>query len=66
MTQQRLGDGVGLAGAQVSTFERTGQLPSTRDGFPEWRRELQKALEAAGAEFIDDGSGPGVRLRKSE
>lgn len=54
------------AGLHITTVQRmeTGRGPVS--GNIRSIRRIQEALEAAGAEFIDDLKEPGVRLRASE
>jgi transcriptional regulator with XRE-family HTH domain len=59
-SQQTLAEHAGVGMMTVHQFERDGSQPrrATQD-------VVQRALEAAGVEFIDaNGGGPGVRLRK--
>lgn len=56
-----LAEAAGVHRNTISNFE-TGRY----GGEPEKLAAIQRALEAAGVEFIpENGSGPGVRLRKS-
>ena len=75
MTIEQLRAARGLLGwSQSELAERAGlSLPTVKrleGGFgprvsDEARAKLQRAIEAAGIEFIDEnGGGPGVRLRK--
>jgi transcriptional regulator with XRE-family HTH domain len=55
---RELGEMAGVAANTVSRFE-TGKSR----GYADTVAKIQKALEAAGVEFIDEnGGGPGVRL----
>lgn len=52
-----------LAGVSVSTLKRaegTIQPPASADAIA----AIRSALESAGVEFLDNGAGPGVRLRR--
>jgi predicted transcriptional regulator len=53
------------AGVSVATIKRIESAPEIR-GTVETLRRIQKALEAAGVEFISEEgtTGPGVRLTK--
>ena len=60
MTQPQLAKLAKLGLSTIVDFERTRRQVSM-----EAIRAMQRALEHAGAEFIDEnGGGPGVRLRK--
>jgi transcriptional regulator with XRE-family HTH domain len=60
MTQPQLANGAQVGLSTVVDFERERRSVSK-----EAIEKMQKALEAAGIEFIEEnGGGPGVRLRK--
>jgi hypothetical protein len=60
MTQPQLAKFAKLGLSTIVDFERTRRQVSM-----EAIRAMQRALEQAGVEFIDEnGGGPGVRLRK--
>lgn len=60
LTQPALAKAAGLGLSTVVDFERDRRQVS-----PQVVAAIQQALEAAGVEFIaENGSGPGVRLRK--
>lgn len=64
MPIDQLGEAAGVRAMTVSSFERGNDAYASTIG------KLQAALEAAGVEFIPDGSpsgggGPGVRLRRA-
>ena len=60
-SQSELAAHAGLSLPTVKRVEAEGRLRVSDDA----RTKLQKALEIAGVEFIDEnGGGPGVRLRK--
>jgi len=60
-SQSELAAHAGLSLPTVKRVEAEGRLRVSDDA----RAKLQKALEIAGVEFIDEnGGGPGVRLRK--
>ena len=62
LSQNQLSD---LAGIGVRTVKRI-ELADELSGSARTNWKIQKALEAAGVEFIpaEEGKGPGVRLRK--
>jgi len=61
-TQQKLAVAAGVAVSIVTSFER-----SWRCNYPETIQAIQRALESAGIEFIDEnGSGAGVKFRKGK
>jgi transcriptional regulator with XRE-family HTH domain len=54
------------ADVSVPTIKRLEASEGLLGGRSETGEKIQKALQAAGVEFIDEnGGGPGVRLRKS-
>lgn len=60
LSQDQLAAAAGVARATVADFERGSRRP-----VPNNLAAIQRALEAAGVEFIaENGGGPGVRLRK--
>jgi transcriptional regulator with XRE-family HTH domain len=60
MTQPQLASASGLGLSTVVDFERSRRAVSS-----DAVQAMRKALERAGAEFIEEnGGGPGVRLRK--
>jgi len=71
-TQPKLADAAGVVVSTVAGFERSWRVvsspalrPSART--PETIQAMQRALEAAGVEFIDEnGSGAGVKFRKGK
>src|SRR4051794_29775287 len=60
MEQETLAETAGVSVATIRRMERFDGPISARTGT---LRQLQRALEAAGVEFIDDGR-PGVRVRE--
>lgn len=63
-TTEELAEKAGLASRTIKRFEQENGVPASRSAT---LVEIQKALEAAGIEFIgapDDG--PGIRLRRAE
>ena len=60
MTQPDLGGRAGVGLSTVVDFERERRAVSAGSV-----SKLRAALEAAGVEFLDNGAGPGVRLRKA-
>ena len=61
-TQKKLADAAGVRRSAVSSFELSWRAPA-----PETIHAMQRALEAAGIEFIDEnGSGAGVKFRKGK
>ena len=54
------------AGLHITTVQRMEMGRGPVNGNIRSIRRLQEALEAAGAQFIDDDREPGVRLRASE
>ena len=65
-TQRQLAGAAGLKWDQVGRFEAQGSDLPTYRGFNR-AAKIRVALEAAGVEFfVDNGAGPGVRLRNSE
>ena len=64
----RLATVSGAAPHVIRYFEESGRVTKFRDPVTdsELMCEIRATLEAAGVEFIDNGMGPGVRLRKAE
>ena len=61
-TQQKLAVAAGVGVSIVTTFER-----SWRCNYPDKIQAIQRALEDAGVEFIEEnGSGAGVKFRKGK
>ena len=61
-TQTTLADAAGVAVTTVTSFERSWKVLT-----PETIQAIQRALESAGIEFIDEnGSGVGVKFRKGK
>lgn len=61
-TVRDLAEKAGVSVATINRFETGGAvtIAATRDA-------IQRALEAAGAEFLpENGGGPGVRMRKEQ
>lgn len=54
------------AGLHITTVQRMENGCGPVNGNIRSIRRIQEALEAAGADFIDDDRGPGVRLRAPE
>ena len=54
------------AGLHITTVQRMEAGRGPVNGNIRSIRRLQEALEAAGAQFIDDDREPGVRLRASD
>jgi len=71
-TQSKLADAAGVVVSTVASFERSWRVvssPALRPPArtPETIQAMQRALEAAGVEFIDEnGSGAGVKFRKGK
>jgi hypothetical protein len=65
---ERLGAASGVYGSVVYAFEANGRVinPIDRSRPVDRIAAIQAALEEAGIEFIDNGSGPGVRLRRED
>jgi len=62
LTQPALASVAGLGLSTIVDFERS-RRPVSNEAI----HTIRKALESAGAEFIDEnGGGPGVRLRKRQ
>jgi transcriptional regulator with XRE-family HTH domain len=62
-SQSELAARAGLSLPTVKRVEADGRLRVSENA----RHKLQKALEAAGVEFIhENGGGPGVRLKKRQ
>ena len=61
-TQQRLAVAAGVAVSTVASFERSWKVVT-----PETIQAMQRVLEAAGVEFIDEnGSGAGVKFGRGK
>ncbi len=61
-TQQKLADAAGIGVSTAISFERSWRVAS-----PATIQAIQRALEAAGIEFIpENGSGVGVRMKKGK
>jgi transcriptional regulator with XRE-family HTH domain len=61
-TQQKLADAAGIGVSTATSFERSWRVAD-----PKTIQAMQRALEAAGVEFIpENGSGVGVRLKKGK
>lgn len=59
-TQAKLAEAAGVGVSTVTSFER-----SWRCNYPDTIQAIQRALEAAGIDFIaENDGGPGVRFRK--
>jgi transcriptional regulator with XRE-family HTH domain len=61
-TQTELAERAGLSAPTIKRLE-AGFGPAVSDGV---RAKLRYVLEQAGVEFLDDGDGLGVRLRKQK
>ena len=63
VSQWELADLAGIGAATVKRIEAASEIRGSADTF--WK--IQRALEAAGVEFIsaDEAKGPGVRLKDS-
>jgi ribosome-binding protein aMBF1 (putative translation factor) len=64
INQSKLSQWASINVATVKRIEGSAEIRGTADTI----RKIQKALEAAGVEFIpeDEGKGPGVRLRQAQ
>ena len=67
-SRDRLGAISGVYGFVVYAFEAKGRVINSADGSCPVDRiaAIRAALEEAGIEFIDNGPGPGVRLRRED
>jgi len=69
-TQQKLANAAGIAVSTVAGFERSLRVmgPETNKATTHEKiQAIQRALESAGIEFIDEnGSGAGVKFRKGK
>ena len=62
LSQTELGASANLSESTIRDFEKGRRVPSINN-----LAAIQRALEAAGVEFIpENGGGAGVRLRKAE
>jgi len=52
------------SGVSLPTVKRLEAAFGPIGGRPETESAIRAALEAAGVEFLDNGAGPGVRLRR--
>ena len=57
---QRLAEVSGVPFNSVITLERLGSAEA------EYKRRIRAALEQAGVVFLENGMGPGVKLKKQE
>jgi transcriptional regulator with XRE-family HTH domain len=60
-SQAQLAEASKVATKTVADFERESRAPYERT-----LADIRRTLEAAGVEFIENGKGPGVRLRKEQ
>ena len=61
LEQGEVADSAGIARATLIDFEKGQRIPRQATV-----ASIRAALEAAGVQFLDNGEGPGVRLRKGK